>query len=77
MTLVDAECGSQLKILSVADESCRAQLIRMGIGEGSVITCMEKLPMGPVVIKDKRQEIAIGRKLASKIFVEKSENPWN
>ncbi|MHB1458234.1 MAG: FeoA family protein [Armatimonadota bacterium] len=70
MTLDQVKRGCEIKILSIADDSSRSQLIRMGIGEGTLVTCHEKLPMGPVILKCKRQEIAVGRRLAEGITVE-------
>lgn len=70
MTLDQVKRGCEIRILSIADDSSRSQLIRMGIGEGTLVTCHEKLPMGPVILKCKRQEIAVGRRLAMGITVE-------
>lgn len=73
MTLDQAKRGSEIRIVSICDPSSRSQLIRMGIGEGTLVTCHERLPMGPVIVKCKRQEVAIGRKLAQGISVEQGE----
>ncbi len=70
MTLNEAKCGTECKIVSIADESSKSQLMRMGISEGSKVVCHEQLPMGPVVVRCKRQEIAIGRKIAAGIVIE-------
>ncbi|MHB1000921.1 MAG: FeoA family protein [Armatimonadota bacterium] len=69
MTLDQVKKGSEFKIVSIPDDGSRSQLIRMGIGEGTIAVCHEKLPMGPVVLRCKRQEIAIGRQLAQGITV--------
>lgn len=73
MTLDQANRGSEIRIISICDPSIRSQLIRMGIGEGTLVTCHERLPMGPVIVKRKRQEVAVGRKLAQGITVEEGE----
>ncbi|MCL6478708.1 MAG: ferrous iron transport protein A [Peptococcaceae bacterium] len=70
MTLDKARRGQRLKIISLPDELTRAQAIRFGIPEGTVVTCREVVPAGPIVIARNRQEIAIGRKLARLISVQ-------
>lgn len=70
MTLDKATRGQRIKIISLPDDLTRAQAIRFGIPEGSVVTCQEIVPAGPVVIARNRQEIAIGRNLARLINVE-------
>jgi Fe2+ transport system protein FeoA len=69
MTLDQAKKGSVIQIISIPQGSNRSQLIRMGIAEGSRVVCQEKLPFGPVVLRCRRQEIAIGRQLAQCILV--------
>lgn len=70
MTLDKARRGQKIKIVSLPDEYTRAQAIRFGISEGTVVTCREVVPAGPIVIARNRQEIAIGRNLARLIGVE-------
>ncbi|MBM7855922.1 Fe2+ transport system protein FeoA [Desulfohalotomaculum tongense] len=70
MTLDKAKRGQQLIIRKIPDELVRAQAIRFGITEGSVITCEEIVPAGPVVVRRSKQEIAIGRNLAKNIDVD-------
>ena len=48
----------------------RTQLLRFGLAEGSEAVCFERLPLGPVIIKHRRQEVAIGEELTKKIWVE-------
>ncbi len=69
MTLDNAKVGSFIRIISIPDEVIRAQAIRLGVGEGSLVCCLEKLPSGPVIIKNGFQEIAVGRQLAKNITV--------
>jgi Fe2+ transport system protein FeoA len=68
--LSDLKKGMIFIIKRVADKSVHTQLIRFGIGEGSRAQCHEKIPFGPIVIKHHRQEVALGRELASEIWVE-------
>lgn len=70
MTLDKAHRGQKIKITSLPDNLIRVQAIRFGISEGSVVTCQEIVPAGPIVIARNRQEIAVGRKLARLICVE-------
>jgi len=70
ITLDKVKKGQKVKICRIADELVRAQAIRFGVCEGAVVTCSEKLPAGPVVIRKGRQEMAIGHGLAKKITVQ-------
>ncbi len=69
MTLDQVRRGSEIQIVSLDDPQSRSQLLRMGISEGSRVICQEKLPLGPVILRCRRQEIAIGRQLARSIQV--------
>jgi ferrous iron transport protein A len=68
-TLDQVKKGQKVEICRIADEMVRAQAIRLGVCEGAVVICAEKLPAGPVVIRKGHQEVAIGRGLAKKIAV--------
>ncbi len=70
MTLEQAQTGEKLIVKNINDPQMRVKAIRFGIMEGVEITCMEKLPFGPVVIRRGRQELAVGRNLAQRIAVE-------
>lgn len=70
MTLDKSKKGQALKVISISNDMVRAQAMRFGIAEGEVVVCEEVLPAGPIVIRKNKQEIAIGRGLAKKIFVE-------
>ncbi len=61
--------GQQIEIVKIPDVNIRAQAIRLGIGEGAKLTCSEKLPAGPIILQNRMQEIAIGRRLAESIEV--------
>ncbi len=69
--LSQARRNEQLKIVSIPDMGTRTQLIRFGISEGTTVRCHQKLPLGPLIIRYKRQEIAIGREIADTILTEK------
>ena len=51
----------------------RVHALRFGMGEGSRISCVSRIPAGPVILKSGRQEIAVGRRLAERIHVIKGE----
>lgn len=70
MTLDKAKKGQLIKITGIPDDVIRVQAIRFGISEGSVVTCQEIVPAGPVVVSRNKQEIAIGRNLARTISIE-------
>jgi len=71
MTLLDAQRNRPIRILEIGDDRARAQCIRFGIGEGTVVDSAEKLPLGPVLVRHRNQEICLGRKLAGNILVER------
>jgi len=70
MTLDTSKKGQLIKIVTIPNETVRAQAIRFGIAEGESVLCQEVIPAGPVILQKNRQEIAVGRKLASQITVE-------
>ena len=70
MSLDKVEPGAEVCILSIPEGPEKLQLMRMGVTEGTRVKCHGKLPSGPVVLKCRRQEIAIGRQLAAGILVQ-------
>lgn len=70
MTLDKAKRGSKIKITSINNKDVKSQAIRIGLYEGAVFMCSEKLPGGPVILQNKLQEIAIGKGLAESIDIE-------
>lgn len=70
MKLGEIKKGQSVRIIHIPDEQARSQAIRLGIGEGSIVTCAEIIPAGPVILRRNRQEIAVGRGLADIISVE-------
>jgi Fe2+ transport system protein FeoA len=71
--LTEVKKGSRFKVIRIDEKHIRTQLLRFGLGEGSEAVCFERLPLGPIVIKHRRQEVAIGREFANKIWVEPLE----
>jgi Fe2+ transport system protein FeoA len=72
MTLLEARKGSRVRILEIPDDRARAQCIRFGIGEGTVVDWAEPLRVGPVLVRQANQEICLGRNLAASIVVEEA-----
>lgn len=71
MTLSEVRRGERFNIKHIPDDLVRVQALRFGISEGAVLSCHEKVPGGPVIIKRNLQEIAVGRNLANNIIIEK------
>ena len=68
-TLDRAHRGDEMVVMSVDDDRARVTAIRFGIAQGAKITCVTRIPAGPIVLKSGRQEIAVGRNLAKRICV--------
>ena len=64
-----ARSGDALEIVEVEDDHARMQCIRFGMAEGACVTCVTRIPAGPLVLRSGRQEIAVGRGLAKRIRV--------
>ncbi len=73
-SLVDVGIGLFVTILALPSGVVRFQFIRFGITEGETVECLERLPGGTIVIRKNRQEIAIGRQLASQVLVEPDQS---
>jgi len=71
-TLDCARSGDELEILEVGDEHARVNALRFGMAEGAHVSCVTRVPAGPIIIKSGRQEIAVGRGLARRIRVRRS-----
>jgi Fe2+ transport system protein FeoA len=68
-TLEDLKAKQKGIVKEVKDKELSNHLIRFGIGKGSKITCNEKIPLGPIIIKFNLQEIAIARNLAKMVVL--------
>lgn len=69
MTLAEIKRGHRVKIKKIPDKLIHAQAMRFGIAEGAEVECIEKIPGGPVIIRKRFQEIAVGRRLAENITI--------
>lgn len=61
--------GVPVQILRLPDGDMRIQFIRIGLMEGALVTCIERLPGGTVVLRHQRQEVALSADLADAIWV--------
>jgi Fe2+ transport system protein FeoA len=68
-SLDEANRGDELEIVEVDDEHARIHCLRFGMAEGACVTCVARIPAGPLVLRSGRQEIAVGRNLARRIRV--------
>lgn len=68
-TLADARAGERLVVTAVGDDHARITALRFGMAEGACVRCVTRIPAGPIVLMAGRQEIAVGRDLASRIGV--------
>lgn len=69
MTLDSVKKGQKIEIINIPDDKIRIQAIRLGLCEGAILMCSEKIPAGPIILQNRMQEIAIGRKLAEQIEI--------
>jgi len=67
--------GESVEVACIDDDAARVHALRFGMGEGSRVACVTRLPAGPVILRSGRQEIAIGRRLAQRIHVIRDEAP--
>jgi len=70
MTLDKVKKGNKVRILKINNTNLKTQAVRIGLYEGAVFTCSEKLPGGPVILQNKLQEVALGKGLAENIEAE-------
>lgn len=65
--LTQAMPGEIFEIIDFADISTKCQATRFGLSLGEIVKCLANI--GPVIVGRNKQEVAIGKKLADKIFV--------
>jgi len=74
MTLDMAGNGDCVTVVALPSGEARASLVRLGIEEGARITCILKMPAGPVVVRRGNTDVALGRRIASQIEVAEAGN---
>ena len=72
-TLAEARAGDRMVVRSVDDPVARITALRFGMAEGAPVSCVARVPAGPIVLRSGRQEIAVGRRLAERIIVAPAE----
>jgi Fe2+ transport system protein FeoA len=69
MTLGALKKGGKALIEGLPEGEIRSQFIRLGLVEGALVQCLERLPGGTMVLEFSRQEIALSGDLASSITI--------
>ena len=72
-TLAEARTGDRMVVTAVNDDHARVTALRFGMAEGASVSCVARIPAGPIVLRSGRQEIAVGRELAKRISVRQLE----
>ncbi len=61
--------GMRARIDGLPDGEMRSHFIRIGLMEGSVVACLERLPGGTLVLGFQHQEVALSGELAESIAI--------
>jgi Fe2+ transport system protein FeoA len=61
--------GASARIVQLPAGDVRVQLIRLGLMEGAVVNCIERLPGGTLILGHRRQELALSTELAESISI--------
>lgn len=69
-TLDTLKTGQAATITSIPDGDVAFQALRLGISPGEQVTCVARIPAGPIVIQKGGMELAIGKSLCEGIEVE-------
>jgi Fe2+ transport system protein FeoA len=70
MGLHKAPLHRSVRIARICDAHTRAQLLRLGITEGSEVVCEQRMPFGPVILRHRHNRLALGRRIARDIHVQ-------
>lgn len=71
MNLSEAKDGEILTVIEIEDDKVMVEGLRWGITPGSTIKVEKVITAGPVIIRKKHVEMAIGRELAKNVIVER------
>jgi Fe2+ transport system protein FeoA len=69
MKLSTLRKGMRARIAQLPEGEMRSHFIRIGLMEGAIISCLEKLPGGTVVLGFHHQEVALSGELAESIAI--------
>jgi Fe2+ transport system protein FeoA len=61
--------GASARIVQLPSGDIRVQLIRLGLMEGAVVNCIQRLPGGTMILGHHRQELALSTELAESISI--------
>ena len=61
--------GGRARIAQLPAGEMRSRFIRIGLMEGAVVSCLERLPGGTIVLVFHHQEVALSGELAASIEV--------
>lgn len=67
-TLAEAKNGEDFQIIDCLDMPTKCLIMRFGLAIGETAKCIAKV--GPIIVGKNKQNIAIGRNLAGKIFIQ-------
>lgn len=73
MTLSDTSPAEQVELINIPDDEVRVRLLRLGFLDDPV-ECCQQIRNGPVVLRHRGTEIALGKDLAQEIDVKQSES---
>ena len=75
MTLLDVDNGTSVRIIRLEmDRSLQAKLLQLGLRPGMQIRVVRSAPLdGPTLIEYRGRSVALGRVIASKVWVEVPE----
>lgn len=69
MTLGALPKGMRGRIERLPSGDVRSHFIRIGMVEGAIVACLERLPGGTMVLEFSRQEVALSGDLAATIEI--------
>lgn len=69
MTLDRVTRGQRVTITAIPEPGLRMMALRFGLIEGITVECDQVIPSGAIVVRRKRQQLALGRALAAGIEV--------
>ncbi len=67
--LDELQAGQRAEVHTIAGQQAELMALRLGIGVGETLTCLSKVPGGPVVISKGGAELALGQSVAQEIEV--------
>lgn len=69
MTLNETKNGQKIRIKRIGYKDVRSQALRLGLYEGAELCCTYNFKNGPVILKNRFNEVAVGSKIAETIEI--------